>query len=182
MNAVTPPLTAAPLTRTCGTFLHTIPGQKYGATMTDATTVKPEPEGLGGWLILPIIGTLGSPIFMAFTIFQTLVTVVPVYSQIGSGLQVFLAVETIANVTMVGGWVYAVVLLFQKKRMYPTLFITMLLTTLAVTVVDALVGFTVFDIPFETDDVRAISRGVIGGAIWIPYMRMSRRVRNTFVN
>jgi hypothetical protein len=150
--------------------------------MTDATTIKPEPEGLGGWLILPILGTVASPIFMAFTIFQTLSTVMPGYSQIGRGLQAFVVLETIANLAMVGGWIYATVLLFQKKRMYPTLFITMLLSTLAVTVVDATAGFAVFDIPFETDDIRAISRGVIGGAIWIPYMRMSRRVRNTFVN
>jgi hypothetical protein len=88
----------------------------------------------------------------------------------------------IANLALVGGWIYAAVLLFQKKRMYPPLAVTMLLATLAVTIVDASVGFAAFGIPFSNDDLRAISKGTIGCAVWVPYMRTSLRVRNTFVN
>jgi hypothetical protein len=133
-------------------------------------------------MILPAFGTVLSPFFIAYTIVQTLMAVVPAFSLIGIGLKAFLIAELVVNLALVAGWIYAVVLLFQKKRSYPWLFNMMMLTTLAVTIMDAAVGFAIFDIPPDRDGLKDMVRGAIGCAIWIPYMLKSRRVRNTFVN
>ena len=71
--------------------------------------------------------------------------------------------------------------LFQHKRSYPKLYVSLLVITLVGVVIDVAVAAAFFDAPVETDDIRQIARTAIALAIWGPYMFKSKRVKNTFV-
>ena len=139
----------------------------------------PEPKGIAGWLILPVVGTLLSPLISANAAFQD--AVVLLNSSVSTSLAAFIVVEFLYNFGLVIAWIFAAALLFRHKRLYPRLFVALLVITLIGTVLDLAVAVTVFDIKLDSSDVRSAVRSVIGLAIWGPYMHKSVRVKNTFV-
>lgn len=160
--------------------------------MNAVTTQKPL-EGLGGWLVLVGIGLVLSPL-------RLLMEMVPIYADVfGNGvfgmlldpdgaaynpkLAALLVVEIGINVLMIAGAVIATVLFFMKHPVFPKVFIAFHLVTLVLIVADALaVGYLIPDQPtFDPDTMKEIVREVAACAIWIPYMLVSKRVKNTFV-
>jgi len=87
--------------------------------------------------------------------------------------------ELLANISLLVVRVYLVALFFQKRRQFPRWFIVAMVAGLIVTVVDhaavLLVGIQ------STKGDTTIIRALVGCAIWIPYMMVSRRVKATFV-
>jgi hypothetical protein len=139
-----------------------------------------EPKGIGGWLILPVIGTLLSPFMTAYAAFQDAVVLLN-NSSLSTSLAAFIVVEFIYNFGLVIAWIFAAVLLFRHKRLYPLFFVALLVITLIGTVLDLVVAAAVFDIKLDSSDIRSAVRSVVGLAIWGPYMHKSVRVKNTFV-
>jgi hypothetical protein len=138
-----------------------------------------EPRGIGGWLILPVIGTLLSPLITAYAAFQD--AVVLLNASVSTALAAFIVVEFLYNFSLVIAWIFAAVLLFRHKRLYPRLFVALLVITLVGTALDLAVAAMAFDIKLDSSDVRSTVRSVVGLAIWGPYMHKSVRVKNTFV-
>jgi hypothetical protein len=138
-----------------------------------------EPKGIGGWLILPVIGTLLSPLSTGYAAFQD--AVVLLNSSVSTGVAVFIAVDFLYNFGLVIAWIFAAVLLFRHKRLYPRLFVALLVITLIGTVLGLVVAAVVFDIKLDSSDIRYAVRFAIGLAIWGPYMYKSKRVQNTFI-
>lgn len=147
--------------------------------MTNATgALHTEPKGIGGWLILPMLGTLTSPLF----VLHGIVEIVPALERdITTGLRILLISEIIFNSCLVVGWVVAAVWLFKHKRSFPSLFITMLVVSMAGMLVDALIAVSIFEAQLAPDDYRSVARGLVSLLIWAPYMAKSKRVRNTFI-
>ena len=148
------------------------------ANVSQAPAVA-ELKGIGGWLILPVIGTLLSPLITAYAAFQD--AVVLLNSSVSTSLAAFIVVEFLYNFGLVIAWIFAAALLFRHKRLYPRLFVALLVITLIGTVLDLAVAVTVFDIKLDSSDVRSAVRSVILLTIWGPYMHKSVRVKNTFV-
>jgi hypothetical protein len=46
---------------------------------------------------------------------------------------------------------------------------------------DAILGYVLFDMEIKGTDVRDIVRGAVFAAVWTAYMKQSKRVANTFV-
>ena len=136
------------------------------------------PKGIGGWLILPTIGTVISPFVMAFWTFQTAAALA---SPLTPGMKAFIGLEALFNFALMVAWIVAIVLLFKHKRAFPKLFVTILVVTLVGTVLDLMVAASVFKIGIDASDIGGLARSVIGIAIWGPYMFVSKRVKNTFV-
>src|SRR5262249_40298156 len=136
------------------------------------------PKGIGGWLILPTIGTVLSPFLMAFSTYQSATAL---SSSLSSGLQFFIVLEALFNGALTLAWVYAAFALFSHKRIYPRLFVIILAVTLVGTVLDLAVAVSLFNADVDANDIRGVVRSVIGLAIWGPYMFVSKRVKNTFV-
>jgi hypothetical protein len=136
------------------------------------------PKGIGGWLILPTIGTVVSPFAMAFWTYQTATAL---DRSLSTGLNAFITLEALFNFALTIAWIVAIVALFKHKRIYPKLFVTILVVTLVGTVLDLIVAASFFNLPVDAGDVRGLARSVIGLAIWGPYMYKSKRVQNTFV-
>jgi|SRR5215813_5025826 len=138
-----------------------------------------EPKGIGGWLILPVIGTLLSPLITGYAAFQDVVVLLN--ASLSTALAAFFVVEFIYKFSLVIAWIFAAVLLFRHKRLYPHLFVALLVITLIGTVLDLAVAATAFGMQVDSSDVRSTVRSVIVLAIWGPYMYQSKRVQNTFV-
>ena len=138
-----------------------------------------EPQGIGGWLILPVIGTLLLPLITAYAAFQDAVVLLNV--SLSAALAAFIVVRFLYNFGLVIAWIFAAVLLFRHKRLYPCFFVALLVIMLIGTVLDLAVTAMAFDVTIDSGDVRSTLRFVIGLAIWGPYMYKSERVKNTFV-
>src|SRR5215467_5090406 len=138
-----------------------------------ATTLYAEPKGIGGWLVLPMLGTIVSPLVALWGILQT----IPLFEiELPPGLQAFVIAEIIFHFGLMVGWIVAAIWLFKHKRSFPSLFITMLMVTFGGALVDAAIGTSVFGTPLTAEDYRTLARGLVDLLIWVPYMAKSKRV------
>jgi hypothetical protein len=137
-----------------------------------------EPKGIGGWLILPMLGVLISPLLAL----RGIVEIVPAFERdLTTGLRILLVSEIVFNLCLMIGWVVAAVWLFKHKRAFPPLFITMLVLSFAGPLVDAVIAVWIFEVQLGLDDYMYLGRGLLALLILAPYMARSKRVRNTFV-
>jgi len=148
-----------------------------------------ELKGLGGWLVL--VG-----IVLMISTYRLLFIVLPKYPPIFTHwkaltnpeselyyafLWPLLLGEAVINLGLTIAFFYLIYLYLAQKRLFPPLFIAIsvfyvvhiLLNAWATTIV-------VPDRPIP-DIAMNIGRTLLNALIWIPYMRVSRRVRATFV-
>jgi Protein of unknown function (DUF2569) len=147
--------------------------------VTNATDSPPtEPKGIGGWLILPMLWTLLSPMLAIRGIME----IVSAFDRdLTSGLKILLISEIIFNLCLVIGWIFTTVWLFKHKRSFPLLFITMLVVSFAGPLVDAFVAIWIFEVQLGPSDYRYLGLGLIIMLIGTLYVTRSKRVRNTFI-
>jgi hypothetical protein len=148
-------------------------------------TREPSPidftKGIAGWLIFPVLGTILSPFFLAYSLFQIGTAIANMPTNVAPSLSMFVVVEFAFDLTMLLLWIFAMISAFRHKRWYPKLFVLLTAISLVGVIVDAYVA-SIFDIPFEPEDVKNITRPLLTLIVWGPYMFVSKRVRNTFVN
>jgi len=130
-------------------------------------------------MILPLIGTCLSPWFLLWGGIQSIMLLSR--GTIPGDLKAFIIAEMIGNFLLGLLWLWAIVLLFGKRRSYPRIFITASLGSLAFLGADLLVAAVQFHLPPNADDIKGLVRGFVGSAIWCPYMLVSKRVENTFI-
>ena len=153
------------------------------------------PSGLGGWLILLGIEIVTTPIRIGasiFLIFVPLVTngtwarlttpISPYYDPFLGPLLVF---EAIGNLGFTAAYIVLTILFFRKSRIFPKTFIAISFIYLSFVVLDA--WFTYFALPkllledAESAGDLARASASLSVMIWVPYMLVSKRVKNTFV-
>ncbi len=151
-------------------------------------------EGLGGWLILVGIAIVLAPIR---TIFQmaplywniltsgtwSLVTDATSASYHPLWAPIFVS-EVALNLALVAAEIFAIYSYFSKRRIFPSLYMGIIVFSMVFIVADAMfVSFVQPNEPiFDPDTLREFTRSVIAAVIWIPYMLVSKRVKATFVN
>lgn len=139
-----------------------------------------EPSGIGGWLILPAIALVITPLV-------NIVGVVQAANLLGDavivpGLQTVLLIEIAGIVALTLGFVFVATRFFRRRVGTPRLFISLLVANLLFILADAAIVGATLSLPvFDTQTGTGIVRAVIYAAIWVPYMLRSVRVRNTFV-
>jgi Protein of unknown function (DUF2569) len=148
------------------------------------------PVGLGGWLILPMLGLILSPLY-CFFIVKELFPILDGTLALTSAQTILIWFETILNVLLLGiAPIVILMLFFQQKRTFPIFHMAWMCGNLVFILVDLLVAYNLFrdyyDSPgvvfWDTETTQTLVRAAIGVAIWVPYMMNSARVRNTFVN
>ena len=151
------------------------------------------PTRLGGWLILVGIYVVLAPIRISAQIYM-------VYSKIYlSGLwstlsgqysdeyhpawKPILIGELTINLFMVFAWAYLVFLYFLRKASFRKWFIAMLIVTPALLLIDVLaISSIIFNKPkIDHETIVHLFRTSVAAAILIPYMLVSRRARETFI-
>lgn len=158
--------------------------------MSQTESAGEAPKGLGGWLILPMIGLVLSPLRMGYQFITDLLpvfdpavwskltdTTLPGYRPMLAPLIVF---ESVANVAMFAFTLAVMWFFFHKSRRTPRLFIVWLALLALTQIVDSALASSA-GLPIDNASMHDIIRSVAAAAIWIPYFLVSKRVRNTFV-
>ncbi len=147
-----------------------------------------EPWDIGSWLILLAIGVAISPFRVLVTVFDHEVFQGNVWMNIPSTfsgrnislIQAFLLLELIANIFLLAVTIFNVVLFFRKRDIFPKVYTFMLIFN----VVWAFVDFGIADILTGSnnfsDQSTTLFSVIVPAAIWIPVMRLSKRVKHTF--
>jgi len=148
------------------------------------------PEGLGGWLILPIIGFIGVILLTGFYFLQSfeardgLVAVFTATSAPLADLRIPVAASLIGGLLLVASAAYCLYLLLSRDHRIVT-FATAHYVIVAVVGFIELWGGTVVETALPNDPkdpslLKDAIRGLIVACIWIPYFHFSKRVKNTF--
>jgi hypothetical protein len=127
------------------------------------------PEGIAGWLILPLIGLVLNPFLYGVYSYMFITTFIEdqtKYLILADGLQAF-AISLFAF--------YCLVRFFQKKTQVPAL-VTFLYVVIIIDAGLELV-YTSGDYQVRKDFISVL----IVSSIWIIYFARSKRVKNTFV-
>ena len=150
-------------------------------------------RGIGGWLLLVLLG-------LAITPFRTLGMVITTYVPIFTSGQfsdltdpaspnyhalwgVLLPAEVIGNMLLGAAAVVGIILMFRKSRIFPKWMIGFYLFNLAFVIADSFVAEMIPAVAAQdmSESGKEITRAVVGTAIWVPYMLVSKRVKATFV-
>lgn len=145
--------------------------------------IEPAPlkEGLydrvGGWLVLPAIGTYLSPLYKAYSAYDVLR-----YYSDGLPLtsKLFIVGFGLACIGLAFAWLYACVLLSRLDTLFPNVYVGLLVVEIVIAVSSALLVTQYFGATLEQDDIKETMRPIVIAVVWIPYMLVSKRVKATF--
>jgi hypothetical protein len=166
-------------------------------TIDENTGIDKELRGLGGWLILIGIGVVLAPFLLAFQLYQFYLPFFQspeVYDAFNPSSESYVAwlrelvvVEVVFNIGLFIAALFNLYGYFRCKRWFPKLYQTVLIASAIFLLGDA--WFTTMLFPNDPSSgfgdkqtVRDIGRSIGQAIIWVPYMQLSKRVRNTFVN
>lgn len=147
-------------------------------------------EGLGGWLILVGFGLFIRPAYLLYSLvsgrrayfnadFWELVTqrsspsFVPNYSWIAP-------IELAASVALLVAGIVLIVLFFRRSHLFPKS-IQVYFVAMALFASFGAWSLKMTNQPINYEATKDVVQTVGGALVWIPYFRMSRRVKNTFV-
>ena len=148
--------------------------------------------GIGGWLYLVAIGVTVTPFFLMFSViaphrhsfnqdvWEAMTT--PGAESYQAGLGALIIGEVVGNLILLTGGGWQMILFYKRHRLFPAVYITMIVFSLVLVFGDTVVaGFVVKQSPGEVGSAYAeVVRSIAQAAVWIPYMLVSRRVQLTF--
>lgn len=158
-----------------------------------ATTSGSQLKGLGGWLILIGFGLIIGPIrqiialssgykpYLDTDLFERLTT--PSSSSYVPNFKLLFYGEILVSIFLILLSFYLLFLFFTKNKKFPKNYIFISLFIILYIPVDAFLVTTVLPNANIVDGemVKSFFQTLISGAIWIPYMMKSERVKNTFI-
>ncbi|OPX46291.1 hypothetical protein CLHUN_01070 [Ruminiclostridium hungatei] len=167
-------------------YENNLPNQ-YPATNLDG------PAGLGGWLVLVAIGRILGPLMLLNAIYQVFSIYFKsdllaqlsspdnkLYSALWKPMIFF---ELIGNILLLGLSVLLIILFFQKKKQFPKAYIGMMLINVLIMLIDLILLYQIqrtLTVDLNITATSQLITAIITSAIWIPYMLISKRVKNTF--
>ncbi len=148
--------------------------------------------GIGGWLILPMIGLIITPIRLGYMLITIHLQVflsgawgvltspgTEAYHPLWAPVLLF----ELAGNTLMMSWAAALlILLFAKSPRFPRWIILFYATSVAIVALDLVASRMIPAVAAQEDPSSAqeLVRSVVAALIWIPYFLKSERVRNTF--
>jgi transglutaminase-like putative cysteine protease len=148
-----------------------------------------QPTGIGGWMILPLLGLLASPVILLVDMFsENYILDAPLYVPF-DGIRnkfiyhLFNYFTIIQNIGMLCLVLVTLVLFFQRRSNVPVLMKSIYLISFASLVIDMfmydwLYINTVSGIEYNSSEV---ARSLVAALVWVPFFHFSRRVHTTFV-
>lgn len=147
-----------------------------------------EKRGIGGWLVLPAIGVTLNPILLLVNLLSSFSTLTNPEHRLVA--EEYPTVSTLTGFEIFGNIVFfiiAVVLLIQffgKQASAPKTFIWFVSLKLGLSILLLLISTSLWSVApqLAVNYLVPVFGYGVGAAIWIPYFRRSKRVKNTFVN
>jgi len=150
-------------------------------------------QGLRGWLILVGLGLVIAPLvrlrtmgihwkgYFSMNIWELVTTPGnPAYHPLYGPVLVF---EVLGNVLILGLIFLSIILFFEKRRVFPKVYITLLVTNLLFAVIDHIFVINIHPRTTAANSLFAFQTFMIAimTCVWTLYMFRSRRVKATFV-
>ena len=149
------------------------------------------PSGIGGWLLLPLLALIVTPIRVGILVTADLLPVFDpqvwsrlttpgnaAYHPLWAPLLIF---EVVANIGIIVVSIVLLWLFLRKSSRLPGLYIVWLLANASIQIIDVGLGSQVPAVSAGIGEgLKELGRSLVGAAIWIPYFRRSVRVKNTF--
>lgn len=147
-------------------------------------------EGIGGWLILPMIGLFLAPVAQMIIFFLERDVLASLDTLTAFQRNLVIAEMAIRAVLYIVVPFVLLLLMFNKRRSFPRAYIAWVIVIALFVALDLVLAYLAFKRHFDTsgepffdrETLRAIAGAAWGVIIWVPYMQTSRRVKNTFVN
>jgi hypothetical protein len=151
-----------------------LPPKDVSQTVGSVDPQSVEPKGIGGWLILPVLGTILSPLYMLYSVLQLAASfsragggaLTEILATLSQSTKVYVFLELGINIAMWVGWIIAIVYAFRHKKAYPGLFVFLVAVTLVGTLLDLYISTEVFNMPFNENDAKNIARPLLSLIIW----------------
>lgn len=148
-------------------------------------------SGIAGWLLLPAIGLIVSPVMGLFQIYSSFFPIFtggtweaitdPTSATHIPNWGALVIFELIGGVSLIGFGLWVAWLFFTHDSRTPRMFIVWLVASVLFPAADF---YFVSGLPLEeargSSDVAPLVRSIWSAAFWIPYFLKSQRVRNTF--
>jgi hypothetical protein len=154
-----------------------------------ATDTKDGPVGLGGWLILPMLGLLVTPVGGAM-VMAAYLDLSDAWPYLTLGQSAFVIAEIAINAVLyLLAPITLLFFMFKRWDIFPGWYMIWAAAVPVILIADALMSYVVFPQAyadgtaevFDKETTRGILRSIFSAGIWIPYMMRSERVANTFV-
>lgn len=152
-----------------------------------------QPKGIGGWMILPMLGLVFSPLLMSYHLWHDILPIFtdgtfsaittpghPAYHHLWAPL---LPLEFAGNVFLIALALVTLVLILRKSRLAPRFAIAWFASVALIQTADYFAS-NLIPLIAEQDDseqLKLMVRGIIAACLWIPYFLVSKRVKATFV-
>ncbi|PWK46344.1 DUF2569 domain-containing protein [Pleionea mediterranea] len=176
---------------------YQFPDKNSNIEESEANKIKP--EGIGGWLVLPVFGLLITPIVFGFEFINVILPTFDekiwtalttqgssAYHPVWAPYLIFLSV---ARAFMALSAIALLVFLFKKRVIFPKLMIAFYTFTVAIAVSDIAVLYVFILDAFphvatgiENEATQQFINALVIMLIWIPYFMKSERVKNTFIH
>lgn len=148
------------------------------------------PVGIRGWLLLPALGVVSSPVMIGMSFFGNLgvyraeswhALTSPGGAAFHPDWALLLIFELCANLGLLVLAGLSLILFFRRRTSAPTVYIAMLIASFCVQALDLYLARTIPAMEGEmANGMRSLARSLVGVMVWVPYMMRSKRVRATF--
>ena len=147
-------------------------------------------EGIGGWLILPMIGLFLTPVVQVLLLLAERDTLGLLDSLTALQRNLVIGEYAVRAVLYLVMPFVLLLLMFNKRRSFPRMYIAWVVASAIALGLDLALVSIAFKTYYQTsgepffdrETLRAIANAAWGVIIWVPYMLNSQRVKNTFVN
>ncbi|WP_159442317.1 DUF2569 domain-containing protein [Chitinophaga niabensis] len=148
-----------------------------------------EAWAIGGWLALLGIGVVIRPVLVIIGLFQMETFRNSVWAGLSAAypdknlslMQLFLLLEVIGNVFLLVLSCLMPFLYFRRRDLFPRTMVFLLAFNILFVLADYLLADALFNVHTFTDNLKDIIQTALVAIIWIPYLRISHRVKHTFV-
>jgi hypothetical protein len=157
---------------------------------TAETTGTPQAWAFGGWLLLVGFGIWLGPFRLVYNLWGTYQ---PLFSDghiedilhaASMSFILLLCAELLVNLVLFAISLYLIYLFMRKSRQLPKWYFILAASTAVFLLIDTLLISLMFpDLEVFTDDVIKLLVGcAISLSVWVPYLYISERAKNTFVH
>jgi hypothetical protein len=151
-----------------------------------------KPIDIGGWLLVVALGVCITPVrtliavsandYYNLTTWQNLTT--PTSPAYNIKLAVLIVVEVFYNMFFLAYTILLILLFFKKRSSFPMLMAIRYAGSIFFLGLETycLYSMDLLDNNSNTETIKDLTQLIVGGAIWIPYLYLSERSKETFTN
>ncbi|SDP90980.1 Transglutaminase-like superfamily protein [Mucilaginibacter sp. OK268] len=143
-------------------------------------------QPIGGWLVLVAVILVLTALFSALVLissdyFSSITWNLESSGKQDSGFKLFIVMEVICFTLLMCYSIYCLILLINKRDIFPRLITAYFLFTVAFFLIDFICTFILKHNKFVEPHPYALIYSIIMAVLWIPYFKRSERVEDTFI-